>query len=144
MGVGEAVTIPIGFGGGDVSLQGRQGTQSGTFVEVAFPPTALPTETNITLIETTIAPPADLIDWSPVYRIEPLGLALGASTPVQVPFSNFALQTEPLAIWFSPDGGCFTRLTDSYVNAGFMEASLHQLGYFLVAEERSGPNADCP
>ncbi len=144
MGVGEEVTVPIDAAGGDVVLQGRQTAQSGVAVDISFPPTALATQINVTLIETTIAPPADLIDWSPVYRVEPLGLALAASTPVKVPFSNFALQTDPLAIWFSPDGSCFTRLSDSAANAGFVEASLHELGYFLVAEQRSDQTAGCP
>jgi hypothetical protein len=144
MGVGEEVTVPIGPQGGDVLFEGRQSAQSGPSVDISFPPTALATQTNITLIETTIAPPADLIDWSPVYRVEPLGLTLGASTPLKVPFSNFAPQTEPLGIWFSPDGTCFTRLSDSDANTNIVEASLHQLGYFLVAEQRADEASGCP
>jgi hypothetical protein len=145
MGVGEEVIMTLDATGGDVILQGRQGTQGGGPADIAFPPTALATSTTIALIETTIAPPTDLIDWSPVYRVEPLGLVLGAATPVKVPMSNlYGLQTEAVGVWFSPDGTCFTRLSDSFASEGIVEASLHQLGYFIAAEQRSAQTADCP
>ena len=144
MGVGEAVTVPIDAKGGTVAIRGRQWAQSGVDAAVDFPPTALATATDITLIETAIPPPHDLLDWSPVYRVEPLGLALAAPAPLRLPWSNLSGSVPSLSIWFSPDGHCFTRVPDSYTNAGFEQGSATQLGYFIVAAQRSAATASCP
>jgi hypothetical protein len=155
MGLGEYVSWTIGPSGGPVALQGRQGLASGVAAEFDFPPTAIATPTEIKLIETSIPPPPDLIDWSPVYLVEPAGLALTARTPFHLPDQNVALgpsaggvavSTSPtgLSVWFSPDGACFTPVADSYVNAGFMMGSTTQLGYFIVGVPRTAVTATCP
>jgi hypothetical protein len=118
---------------------------SGVDAQISIPPTAIATTTTVTLTETAIPPPHDFLDWSPVYRIDPVGLALAARAPVQFPWSNLSGSVAGgLAIWFSPDGSCFTPLADSYVNAGFNMASTTQLGYFIVAAARSPSAASCP
>lgn len=143
-GVGESTTATIGPSGGTVSLEGRQGTASGVQAQLRFPPTAIPTPAQITLVETTIPPPVELIDWSPVYLAEPPALVLASRTPVQFPWSNLSGAVPDLAIWFSPDGACFTRVSDSYTNAGFEQGSITQLGYFVVGMPRTASTATCP
>ncbi|MDP8998501.1 MAG: hypothetical protein M3O46_00135 [Myxococcota bacterium] len=145
VGLGEYVSAVIGPAGGTVEIKGRQYLGSGVTASLAFPPTAIATPTTIVLTETAIAPPRDFIDWSPVYRVEPLGLALASPTPVQLPSSNSGSGTfGQIAIWFSPDGSCFTRLPNSYVNAGFNQGSAKELGYFVVGVARSASTLKCP
>lgn len=143
-GLGEATRATIGPAGGTVSLEGLQGKASGVQAELQLPPTAVSAPTTITLIETAIPPPSDLLDWSPVYLAEPAGLALVARTPVQFPWSNASGTAQGLAIWSSPDGVCFTRVPDSYTNAGFEQGSTTQLGYFIVGAPRTPSAASCP
>jgi hypothetical protein len=152
-GLGEYGSGTIGPSGGTVQVQGRQGIASGVVAQLAFPPTAIATPTGVKLIETAIPPPQDLLDWSPVYLAEPAGLALAARTPIQLPWSSgpFPVPSGPssstasgLSIWFSADGTCFTRLPDSYTNAGFEQGSVTQLGYFIVGTPRTAATASCP
>jgi hypothetical protein len=143
-GVGEYVSMDIGPAGGTIAIAGRQGPETGVDASLAFPPTALAQPTTILLTETAIPPPSDFLDWSPVYKVEPLNLDLAAATPVQFPWGNLGGVVPDLAIWFSPDGSCFTRLPDSHTNAGFEMGSTRKLGYFLVAAARSPSTATCP
>src|ERR1700690_3832310 len=133
VGLGEYVAKVIGPAGGTLEIQGRQYLGSGVTASLAFPPTAFAAPTTVVLTETAIPPPHDFLDWSPVYRVEPLGLALASPTPVRFPWSNVGFSVpRNLAIWFSLDGSCFTPLPDSYVNAAFNQGSTSTLGYFIV------------
>jgi hypothetical protein len=152
-GLGEYGSGTIGPNGGTVQVQGRQFAASGVAAQLAFPPTAIAIPTDIKLIETAIPPPQDLLDWSPVYLAEPAGLAVAARTPIRLPWSSgpFPAPVGPssttaagLSIWFSADGTCFTRLPDSYTNAGFEQGSVTQLGYFIVGTPRTAGAASCP
>jgi hypothetical protein len=153
-GVGEYSESTIGPAGGTVQVQGRQFAASGVAAELDFPPTAIAMPTDIKLIETNIPPPQDFIDWSPVYLVEPAGLALSVRTPMRLPWSSgpvpspqsgpTAVTAAGLSIWFSADGSCFTRVSDSYTNAGFEQGSVTQLGYFIVGTPRTGATASCP
>jgi hypothetical protein len=152
-GIGEFGESTIGPAGGTVNVQGRQFVASGVAAELDFPPTAIATPTDIKLIETNIPPPRDLIDWSPVYLVEPAGLDLSVSTLIQFPWSSGPISSSSgptevtaagLSIWFSPDGRCFTRVSDSYTNAGFEQGSTTQLGYFIVGTPRTEATASCP
>ena len=152
-GLGEYGSATIGPSGGSVTVQGRQGVASGVVAQLVFPPTAIATATDIKLIETAIPPPQDLLDWSPVYLAEPAGLTLAARTPIQFPWSSgpapppqgpSVTTAAGLSIWFSADGTCFTRLPDSYTNAGFEQGSATQLGYFIVGVPRTASTANCP
>ncbi len=131
-----------------MTLEGRQGAASGVAAEVDFPPGAVASTTDVTLIETGIAPPLDLLDWSPVYLVQPAGLVLGFPARIDLPWSNGTLAgsmtPSDLAIWFSPDGTCFTRLSDFADNAGFEMGTLPQLGYLIVASPRAASTASCP
>ena len=154
MGEGEAATLVVGSSGGTLQLRGRQYVRSGVPASLAFPPAAISTPMAIVLTETSIPPPSDLLDWSPVYEVDPLGLVLAHPTPVTFPWSNSSgsfsagiatgNQAPTLSIWFSADGKCFTRLDDSYTNAGFEQGSTTKLGYFLVGVPRDQSSAGCP
>jgi hypothetical protein len=58
--------------------------------------------------------------------------------------SNTVSQPADLAIWFSPDGSCFTRLPSSYSNAGFDTGTISQVGYSIVGNPRTPATATCP
>jgi hypothetical protein len=151
VGVGQFSQATIGPAGGTVTLQGRQGMVSGVPAKLDFPPMAIATTVDIKLTETNIPPPQEVLDWSPVYQVDPVGLALSVSTPIQLPWSggplgaDGGLFTVPgLSIWFSPDGTTFTPISDSYTNAGFEQGSATQLGYFVVGAPRTAATASCP
>lgn len=151
-GIGENKTLALGPSGGTVTLEGRQGTASGVPASIDFAPGSVQTTTEVTLIETGIAPPLDLLDWSPVYLVQPAGLVLGYPARIALPDSNGSnvsgvIQSETpadLAIWFSPDGTCFKRLLDYALNAGFETGTIPQLGYLIVASAREPSTASCP
>jgi hypothetical protein len=143
-GVGEHGSASLGPAGGTVELQGRQGIESGVSAQVTFAPGAITTPLTITLIETAIPPPHDLVDWSPVYLVEPAGLAVSSPATLRLPDGNSLTTVADLSIWFSPDGSCFTRIEDSYTNAGFMQGSTRQLGYLIVGTPRTGSTSTCP
>jgi hypothetical protein len=151
-GIGEYSESTIGSAGGTVKVQGRQFAGSGVAAELDFPPTAIATPRDVRLIETNIPPPQDLLDWSPVYLVEPAGLALSVPTQIQFPWSSGPISSSgptevtagALSIWFSPDGSCFTRVPDSYTNAGFEQGSTTQLGYFIVGTPRTAATESCP
>jgi hypothetical protein len=85
------------------------------------------------------------LDWSPVYLVEPRGLALTSPAAVRLPWGNLPTElVSDLSIWFSPDGICFTRLSDSYTNAGFEQGSIAQLGFLIVGTPRTASTATCP
>jgi hypothetical protein len=153
-GIGEYSEGNLDAGGGSIELWGRQFAASGVTAKLDFPPTALATATDLKLIETNIPPPHDLLDWSPVYLVEPAGLSLSVATPIQLPWSSgpapssqnrtSATAMADLSIWFSADGNCFTRISDSYTNAGFEQGSVTRLGYFIVGAPRTAATASCP
>ena len=99
-GLGEYGSATIGPSGGSVQVQGRQGVASGVAAQLAFPPTAIATPTDIKLIETAIPPPQDVLDWSPVYLAEPAGLTLAERTPIQLPWGSgpFPVTQSPLVV----------------------------------------------
>jgi hypothetical protein len=148
-GAGQSVEMTIGPDGGTISLQGQQGASSGAPFEIEFPPGALAAPTVVRVTETTVPPPKDFIDFSPVYRVDPQGTTLAAAAKLQIPWGNldgggprlssYAL-TDP-----TTDGGCtFTPIADSYMNAGFEQSSLVRFGYFFVGAPKTDATATCP
>ena len=71
MGVGESVTRRVGAAGGSVQLTARQGAASGVDFALDLPPTALQADVELRITETTTPPPADFVDFSPIYLAEP-------------------------------------------------------------------------
>lgn len=138
-GVGQSVTSLVDPDGGTVELAGQQGTAA-----VTFPPTTFGAATSVTLTETSTPPPRQFLDWSPLYRLDPVGQTLGTPARVRVPWGGPNGVVPPLAIYFSTDGTTFTRIPDSYTNAGFEQGSLTQLGWLIVGIPRTDATANCP
>ena len=87
----------------------------------------------ITVTETPSAAPAEFIDYSPVYLVQPSDLLSTVPLRIVVPWANKDGQVAAaLAIYRANDpNGPFAKVTDSYVNAGFMQGSVKELGYFF-------------
>lgn len=146
IGVGQSASATIGPKGGTVSLYGQQGAGSGVAFELVIPPTALDHDVKITIVETSEAPLGSFVDFSPVYRIEPTDLTFAVPVKVRIPWGNSLTQvSNALSIyWAGGCGGTFERVPDSYVNAGFNQASTKQLGWAIVGYEK-GPSLEaCP
>lgn len=145
MGANESASAVIGPSGGTVSLMGQQGAASGVAMTLQIPPGALASDTTITITETNVPPPASFLDWSPVWRFEPLGLTFAAHATIQMPWGNLSGPVDPaLATYWSADGCTWERRADSYVNAGFMNASIVALGYGFAGSPRTAATASCP
>jgi len=144
--VGQAASATIGPKGGTVSLHGQQGAGSGVAFELVIPPTALDHDVTITIVETSEAPLGSFVDFSPVYRIEPTDLTFAVPVKVKIPWGNSLNQvSKALSIyWAQGCGGTFERVPDSYVNAGFNQASTNKLGWAIVGYERDPSLAACP
>jgi hypothetical protein len=117
-----------------VSLAGQQGKASGVDFVLKFAPGALALPTAITVTETTIPPPVGFIDYSPVYRIDPPGLTFAGRVGIVVPSGNTDGSVgQGLSIEFSLDGSsAFSRIGDSYVNAGFLQGTLPSTGFVFA------------
>jgi hypothetical protein len=151
-GVGDNASLPLGPSGGTLTLSGREGAVSGVPAQIDFAPDSVQTPTTVTLIETSIPPPADLVDWSPVYLVEPAGLLLATPARLSLPDTNSSDPTgqmqnvapSNITIWFSVDGTCFSPLADSLGNAGFMTGALSQSGYLMVGAPQNASTPTCP
>lgn len=141
IGVGQAASATIGPKGGTVSLYGQQGA-----FELVIPPTALDHDVTITIVETSEAPLGSFVDFSPVYRIEPTDLTFAVPVKVKIPWGNSLTQvSKALSIyWAQGCAGTFERVPDSYVSAGFNQASTTKLGWAIVGYERDPSLAACP
>ena len=144
-GADEQASALIGPAGGVVELSGQQGR--GVPFSLKIPPRALAAPRRITVTETSTPPPADFIDFSPIYRVDPIDLALTVPGEWQVPWGNFEGDTpRDLALYWSPSGAptSFTRLPDSFVNAGFNQASARNGGFLFVGAPKGARHAHCP
>lgn len=154
MGADQSATATLGSAGGSIELVGQQGQSSGVSFRIDFPPGALSQTVTLRVTETSIPPPVEYEDWSPVYLVEPRGLLLGKVAAVRAPFSSngsFATtgsiaMPSGLALYQRDEFQtcAFVRLTDSYTNAGFEQASLTSLGYLFVGAPKMADQAACP
>jgi hypothetical protein len=146
VGVGESTSMTIGPAGGKISLIAQQGKGSGVPFSLDIPPTALAQDTVVTITETSLAPPADFIDSSPVYSVEPHSLASSVRIRIVVPYGNLSgLPYGPLSVYTAPQwGDPFQPVADSYLNAGFMQASVTQFGFFFAGYPKTSAHATCP
>lgn len=144
MGVGETTTMDIGPAGGVLAIRAQQGKSSGVSFLLEVPPNALLDEVTATLTETSEPPPGDLIDYSPVYLVEPTDVTARFPMKLTVPFgSNHEWKSLAIYVADTVDGP-FEPIGDSYTNAGFMQGSTTRFGAFLVAAPRPAALADCP
>jgi hypothetical protein len=145
MGAGESVTVTVGPSGGTVVLWGQQGHASGAPFKLEIPAGALTADTNITITESSLAPPSPFIDYSPVWHMEPAGLTFDKPVKVTMPWGNEdGTVGGSLASYVSADGCTWEKLPDSYVNAGFENASIVRLGYAFVGYPKTPAKASCP
>lgn len=146
IGYGESITQVIGPLGGEVLLQAQQGATSSVGFRIEVPPNALTEEVEITITATTDAPPADLVDYSPIFVVEPSDIAVRFPMKLTVPYAgNDGEISRSLAIRFAADAtGPFEPIADYYVNAGFLQGSTTQFGAFLAAAVRTPEQAECP
>jgi hypothetical protein len=138
-GVDQSATAMIGRDGGTVTLVGQQGT-----IALVFPPTALAFLTTITVTETSIPPPQGFVDYSPIYRVDPIDITFSAPVGVTVPFSNGrgsdTFDGNLALFWSTSVAEPFEleRLTGSSPNAGVIEAAILNGGYGIAGYGSSG------
>jgi hypothetical protein len=154
MGADQSVTATLGPEGGSIQLVGQQGKSSGVAFRLDFPPGAVEQATTVRLTETSVPPPAEFEDWSPVYLVEPRGLLLRRVVALVVPMSSNGSFASSGVVGVPREIGIyerdefttcvFARLPDSYTNAGFEQASLTYLGYLFVGAPKSADKSACP
>jgi hypothetical protein len=126
----------MGPSGGSVELTGRQGI--GVAVRLTVPPRAFDNDVEVTLVETSIPPPGDFSDWSPVYELLPAGVTTSSLMALRVPWGNKDGIVPPLNVYMAKDRNSpFLPLSDAYLNAGFSEASITEFGLFFVGVPKS-------
>ncbi|HLK91855.1 MAG TPA: hypothetical protein VKZ18_18330 [Polyangia bacterium] len=159
-GVGNSYLCPMGAGATQFAQVDPQGTNVLLFgvlsqttnvpISIQFPAGAVDVPTVVSITETTVPPPAGLLDWSPVYLIEPRGLVLHKVAKLGIPFSNVTTVPGDLAIYarseaaacaFAPIGDSQTTVTQG--SQGFTQASLTQLGYVMVASPLTVDPSTC-
>jgi hypothetical protein len=131
--------------GGEVVLEGTPSTV-GTSFRLFIPPKAVSESTRIEVTEMDLAAPAEYVDYSPVYLVEPRGQSFERSVEVRVPATNSLGTIDPsLSVYFGQEeAGPFERLTDSYINAGFLQATLPGGGYVFAGYPKTGAVVGCP
>lgn len=141
-GQNESVSATIGPAGGTLFLAGRNGLAAGASFTLTFPPNAIATDTVITVTETNLVPPTGIVDYSPIYRIEPVDLVLKEAAVLKVPWSNGrgggTIDPDLALYWTKTDACGLEKLPSSYINAGFMNANVGRLGYAMVAHWELG------
>ena len=146
-GANEATSQTIGPAGGTLRLIGQQGSKSEVPFLLTVPPGALKTAVKITVTETDLPPPVGFVDFSPIYHLQPDDLALQKIAALQIPQGTSG-DTVPreLAVYRNPIANTcgFTKLGDSYLNAGFEQASLSHGGYLFVGIPKTEAQAMCP
>lgn len=125
-GTGNAVTQKIGQGGGAVELS--------QLTRLVIPAGGLSAAKQVTLTELTTPPPAEFIDYSTVYKLEPLDLNLSQPGRISLAGSNVpGLIPSTLAVYFAESAqGPFARVDGSYANAGFYQAPITRGGFYFV------------
>ena len=144
MGAGESLSAVVDARtGGGFQLRAQQGAGVPFFINI--PAMALTTDTKVTVSETAIPPPIDYVDYSPVYVLEPFISTLRPMKLI-VPYSNKSGDVPAsLSIYFANDpSGPFSRVEDSYVNAGFMEGSITRFGALFVGYPKTAEQLNCP
>ena len=117
---------------------------------ITFPPGAVEAPVEVTITETNLSPPVTFEDYSPIYRVAPIGLKLQKIAKLDVPFGNsIGGASGPTGIMIyqsSPSKPCdFEPLVDSNnVVTGTMEASMTRGGYFFVGLPKPASSATCP
>src|SRR5438552_12585343 len=147
-GANATVTQSIGPEGGLIYVLGQQSKMTNVPFAVQIPPGALTENVMVTVTETNLDPPADFVDYSPVFHVEPDTLALFKVAPMQVPWSsNPTLGDFPpeFGVYWNPAATTcgFARRADSTTNVGFEKASLVRGGYYFVGSPKTAVQPMC-
>jgi len=140
VGIDESSTADIGPAGGTVTLSGRQSAASGVASTLTIPPKVLDKVLPVTLTETSIPPPKEIFDWSPVYEVGPACAQAFSAMRLRLPTSNFegGPPTTSLVIYYAKDRfSPFGSLGGVPINAGYVDAEISQFGLYLVGIPRS-------
>lgn len=120
----------------------------GVAVTLEIPPGALLQDTAITITETSQPAPDGYVDWSPVYRFEPADLVFLKPVALRIPWENLSFignnPEHPIQVQWSTDGSTWAPLADSYVNAGFHNATTTRLGSAFSGFLKGDTFAHCP
>jgi hypothetical protein len=151
-GPGESVSCPVGSGvaaiamitsaGGSVEVTGTMSTV-GVAARLDIPMNGLAAPTVVTLTETEIAPPADFVDGSPIYRIDPADLVIAKPAVLTLPFQIKSGSIPDFAI-YRIDGATTVKLADSSANAGFVRAIVKAGGSYFVGVPKTAAQQSCP
>jgi hypothetical protein len=146
VGIGESTWAIIGPNGGIVALMGRQAIASGALTELVVPTRTLDAAVAVTIAETSIPPPKEYIDWSPVYEVGPACIKPAYVMRLRLPHSNRSgLDTNGLTVYYAKDrNSIFVPVPNSYVNAGFSEVGIAAAGLFFVGTPKPPEQAACP
>ena len=146
MGTGESITQRVGTAGGSVQLTAQQGASSGVDFRIDVPPKTMQADIEVQITETTNPPPAEFVDYSPIYLVEPGDVSSQFQIRLTVPFGgNDGEIPVTLAIYAAADpAGPFERVSDSYINAGFLQGSIRHFGAFFAGSPRTAAEAACP
>jgi hypothetical protein len=141
VGSGSASTTTLGREGGTAALSGTRSTRGVPFSLEIFAG-SLDTNVKVKLSELAIPTPEGYEDWSPIYAIEPTSLELkngGAlALPWEVPHPGGGSVPRTVGIFTAESlDGPWERLPDSYLNAGFSQATVLTGGYFFVGLPRT-------
>ncbi len=148
-GTGESVSATIGPEGGTLTLEREpvdfRERQLPDRFTIRFPPGAILTPTLITVTELADPPPADMVDWSPMYRIEPIGLALEVLAEVKVRISQGTGPTlgRPALFWSSSSDCRLERLPGAFVGADIIQGQVGRLGFAISGYTKKGDAETC-
>jgi hypothetical protein len=135
--------------GSGTSTLGRMDVNGGGvavgFFSIDLPPMSLPSATTFIFHETTIPPPVEYVDFSPILVIAPFvtlrspaKITLTVRNEPDVPLTNVSIYAAKDQ--FSP----FTRVADSSVEGGVVRGSVTELGAFFAGYPKSADQKDCP
>jgi hypothetical protein len=141
-GSGESTTVMVDEMGGTVEITGTMSTR-GVGARLEIPRGALSGPTTITITETDVAPPADYVDGSPLFRIDPLDLMLAKPAVLTIPFFVKSGISPALAIYHQVGDG-YSKVADSYLNAGFLQGSVQAGGTYFAGVPKTDAQKDCP
>jgi hypothetical protein len=144
-GIDQSSTSIIGPAGGGVGLVGQQGTASGVGSSLTIPPKAFDKEVAVTLTETSIPPPNEFFDWSPIYEVQPIGVTSSSLMKLRLPWGNRDGSFSGLTMYYAKDkSGPFVPVSDFYINAGFSDAGITEFGFFFMGVRKSPAETACP
>ena len=148
-GTGHSSSATIGPEGGTLKIEREPGDPSKRELPDRFtiriPPGAILTPTLITVTELTDPPPADMVDWSPMYRIEPVGLALEVPAEVKVRISQGTGPTlfRPALFWSSSSDCRLERLPGSSLGTNIVQGQVGRLGFAISGYAKKGDSEAC-